>query len=117
MFFGVAAAKADLGKPVFVVSIAGYSEQLSNIDFFAALGGQPNASQQLEGMLQMFTRGQGLKGLDKSKPWGIAAMTDGSSQQLLAFLPVTSAKELTDTLAMFTGPAQDEGDGILKLSP
>lgn len=115
--FGIAAAKAELGKPMAVVSIASYQEQMANIDFLGQIGGQQNASKALDGMLMMMTQGQGLKGLDKSKPWGFAVLAEGEAHRMLVFVPVSSVKDLTDTLALFVGPAQDEGNGILKISP
>ncbi len=117
VFFGIAAAKAELGKPMAVVSLASYDEQMANIDFLGQLGGQQNASRALDGMITMMTQGQGLKGLDKSKPWGFTVLTEGEGHRMLVFVPVSSVKDLTDTLALFVGPAQDEGNGILKISP
>ncbi|MCC7084618.1 MAG: hypothetical protein IT427_06390 [Pirellulales bacterium] len=117
VLFGIAAANADFSKPMLVVSLASYDEQKTNIDFVGELAGQPNVSTQLEGFLNLMTQGRGLKGLDKSKPWGLVLAAEEDTPQVMAFLPVSSAKDLADSLAGFVGPAQDEGNGILKINP
>ena len=43
----------------------------------ASLAGNPDLDKNLEGMIKLFTQGQGLKGLDRNRPWGITLTTDG----------------------------------------
>jgi hypothetical protein len=111
-----ASAHAQTSKPMLVISLPSYEKLMADVDFFGELRGQPGGSQQLEAMVQVFTQGQGLKGLDKSKPWGVAVLTSGSDVEPVAFLPVTNVKDLLDALAGVIGPAQDEG-GAWKINP
>lgn len=109
-------AHAEDTKPVLVVSFPSYEKLMADIDFLGQLTGQPNRSQQIEALVQVFTQGQGLKGLDKTKPWGAALLSHGSELTPVAFLPVTNAKDLVDALASVLGPAEDVG-GVLKVTP
>ncbi|HTQ37459.1 MAG TPA: hypothetical protein VMJ32_00425 [Pirellulales bacterium] len=115
---GAAFAQAQTAKPVMVVSLPSVDELLANVDFLGQLGGQPNASMMINGLIQAYTQGQGLKGLDKSKPLGfVVGIADDGSFAPAVLIPVTSAKDLAGTLAMMhlTAPAQDEG-GVMKLT-
>ncbi len=109
-------AHAQTAKPVVVVSFPSYEKLMADVDFLGQLAGQPNRSQQLEAMIQVFTQGQGLKGLDKTKPWGGALMATDADFSPVAFVPVTSAKDLVDALASVLGPAEEEGDAM-KVTP
>lgn len=104
-------------KPVVVVTISGYDQLKSDIDFLGKLGGTAEASKQLEGLLVFMTQGQGLVGLDKTKPIGAALLTDESGLQFpaLGFVPVTNLKKLLDALSGLIGEADDEGEGVYKI--
>ncbi|HEY4313022.1 MAG TPA: hypothetical protein VGN12_26455 [Pirellulales bacterium] len=108
-----AAAQGDM-KPILVVSIAGYQRVLDDLAFVGKLSDSPDLAKNLEGMITFFTQGQGLAGLDKTKPWGLAASTDGLSFQLLGFIPVTDLKKLLDALSGFLGDP-DQEDGVYKI--
>ncbi len=108
-----ASAQGDM-KPILVVSLAGYQRILDDLAFVGKLSDSPDLAKNLEGMITFFTQGQGLAGLDKTKPWGLAASTDGLSFQLLGFIPVTDLKKLLDALSGFLGDA-DQENGVYKL--
>ncbi len=104
----------DQMKPIIVVSISSYQRIIDDLGFVGKLADSPDLAKNLEGMITFFTQGQGLAGLDKSKPWGLAASTDGLSFQILGFIPVTDLKKLLDALSGFLGDA-DKEDGVYKL--
>jgi hypothetical protein len=108
-----ASAQGDM-KPILVVSLAGYQRIMDDLAFVGKLSDSPDLAKNLEGMITFFTQGQGLAGLDKTKPWGLAASTDGLSFQLLGFIPVTDLKKLLDALSGFLGDA-DQENGVYKL--
>jgi hypothetical protein len=105
-------------KPVVVVSLAGYDELMSDVDFIGQITGIPQLSAQMaeEGLKQV-TQGQGLKGLDKKKPWGGVLLFDGTTPKFLVFAPVSDVKGLVEA---FAGPpfgfsATDAGNGVVEL--
>lgn len=108
------AAADDQMKPIIVVSIASYQKILDDIGYVGKLSDNPDIAKNLEGMITLFTQGQGLAGLDKTKPWGLAASTDGLSFQILGFIPVTDLKKLLDALGGLLGDPEKE-DGVYKL--
>ena len=103
-------------KPVAVLSIASYDRIMADVALFGNLAGNPDLDKNLEGMLQLFTQGQGLVGLDKKRPWCISLATDGVSFQPLAYLPVDDVEKLLDALAGLIGEADDAGDGLYELN-
>jgi hypothetical protein len=108
---------ADAGnKPVAVLSIAGYDRLMSDIDFIGGLADNPDLGKNLEGMIKLFTQGQGLAGLDRKRPLGLTVTTDGLSFQPLIFLPVTELKPLLEAVSALIGEAQDAGDGVFELT-
>ncbi len=60
--------------------------------------------------MKLFTQGQGVKGLDTKRPWGVVLNTDGVQFQPVAFLPVVSLKQLLTSLAPVIGEAKANGD-------
>jgi hypothetical protein len=106
----------DVGnKPVAVLSISSFGRIMSDIGFIGDLAGNPDLDKNLEDMVKLFTQGQGLKGLDRNRPWGITLTTDGLSLQPLIFLPVENLKELLDALSGLIGDAQ-EANGVFELN-
>jgi len=99
-------------KTVAVLSLASYDELLKNIDFIGELAGQPGSAQQAEMMINLFTQGQGLAGLDKSKPSGVVVQTDGMSVEALAFIPVSDARPLLDVLTAFDITSEEGENGV-----
>src|SRR5262249_20766129 len=118
LLVGASIARAQVSKPVVVVAIPGYDELMANVDFLSGLGGQPGASQMAQGTINFMTQGQGLKGLDKTKPFGLVVTLENGVPTPTVLVPVTSAKDLLNLLTMIgqgkVGPVQDEG-GVLKV--
>ena len=92
-------------KPVAVLSIASYDRLMTDIAFIGNLTGNPDLDKNLEGMIQLFTQGQGLAGLDRKRPLGVTLTTDGLQFQPLVVLPVTNLKQLLEALAGLVGEA------------
>lgn len=103
-------------KPVAVLTIASYEKLMTDIGFMGNLAGSPDLDKNLEGMIQLFTQGQGFAGLDKKRPIGIALTTDGTQFQPLIVLPVENLKTLLEALAGLVGDAQDAGNGLFELN-
>lgn len=103
-------------KPVAVLTIASYERLMTDIAFIGNLAGSPDLDKNLEGMIQLFTQGQGFAGLDKKRPIGIALTTDGTQFQPLIVLPVENLKTLLEALAGLVGDAQDAGNGMFELN-
>jgi len=118
LLVGAAVAPAQVSKPIVVVTIPGYDELMADADFLSGLGGRPGASQMADGMLKMMTQGQGLKGLDKTKPLGLVVTLENGVPTPTVVVPVTSAKDLLNLLTMVgqgqVGPVTEEG-GVMKV--
>ncbi len=116
---GQAQVSAQEMKPVVVVSLGGYDALMSDVDFLGEITGVPMLSaKMLEDGVNQFTQGQGLKGLDKKKPWGGAVLSDGGfAFKFLVFVPVSDVKSLVE---VFAGPpfgfsAKDVGNGVFEV--
>jgi hypothetical protein len=102
-------------KPVIVVSVSPYNELLKDIEYIGQLRNQPELAKTLEGLLGFFTQGQGLNGLDKTRPWGAAVLTDGATFPKAVFLPVTDIDKLLQALLAFVSEPKDAGNGVLEV--
>ena len=113
-----ASAQDAANKPVVVVSFSGYDAIKADIGFIGKLGGNPDMAKGLEGMLTMATQGAGVKGLDKTRPWGMVVETDASGQSFPAciFVPVEKMTDLGPTLESVGFTINEEGDGVYELS-
>ena len=103
-------------KPLAVVTLSGYDEILKDVNFVGSLAGQPQAAQQLEMMLQMFTQNKGLAGLGKNRPLGLFVVSDGTDFQGAICVPVTDTDALLEVLGPFGVIAEDQGNGTKILS-
>lgn len=94
-------------KPVSIVSCAGYSELMTDIDIIGKLGGKPELAKGLEGLIAMMTQGQGLSGLDQKQPFGIVSLSDGSPNFIsYGFVPVNNLDQL---MGLVKNPMTGEG--------
>jgi len=108
-------AAESASKPVAVLSIASYERLMVDLKFLGNLMGTPDLDQNLEGMIQLFTQGQGFAGLDKKRPLGLTLTTDGLQFQPILVLPVSNLKQLLEALEGIVGQAQDAGNGVFEL--
>lgn len=102
----------DTTKPLIVLTFSGYDELIKDLEYLGQLSNKPDLAKTLEGVLGFFTQGQGLAGLDKTRPWGAIVATDGTSFPKAVFLPVSDVEKLMASLVAFIGVPQDAGDGI-----
>mgnify|MGYP000938061406 CR=1 FL=1 len=70
----------------------------------------PDLAQSVEGLVAFVTQFQGLAGLDKAKPIGVAVNTDGAQFQVIGFVPVTDLGKLLSALQGAVGEATPEID-------
>jgi len=105
-------------KPLVTISFSGYEEVLADIEFVGRLGGNPALGSTLEEMLKGVTGGEGLVGLDASRPWGAVVQTGGAMGfSVLGFVPVTDLDELMGVLKNpETGePIAQKENGVYKI--
>lgn len=108
------AVAQDVGKPLAVVTYAGYDRTMKTVEFLGQLAGKPDLASGVEQMLKMMTGGQGLQGLDPQQPWGVVVRSEGLGVNGYAFVPVTDLKQLLTVLTPFVGPATESG-GLFKI--
>lgn len=103
-------------KPLVTVSFSGYDELKADIEFLGKLGNNPLMAQQLEGTLKLFTGGQGLAGVDTTKPWGAVVQTDGRGEfPIYGFIPVTDLKQSMTLVAKLQLAKPQESGGVYEI--
>jgi hypothetical protein len=103
-------------KTVAVVAIAPYEQLISDVNFLGTLAGNPQLGQMLEGGLALFTQGKGPEALDKKKPWGVIAQTDGVDLQPVYCLPVKNTDDLVAIAVGFGAQLSEREDDIKVLA-
>jgi hypothetical protein len=115
-----APATAPAAGPVAVVAITSYDKLMADVDWLGTLMQAPGASQMVDGYLTQMTGGQGLAGLDKSKPIGLVVnLAPGPMPMpiVAAYVPVTDQAQLLGMLQTVLGVTnQDMGNGILQVN-
>ncbi len=101
--------KAPQPQPVVVVRFPSYEGLLDDIDYLGRLAGNPEASQQVEAMLALFTGGKGLQGLDQKRPCGAAMWFQGGEAVMVAFVPCTDSEKLLALLEQFADEVRPLG--------
>jgi hypothetical protein len=111
MLTGAARLSAQ-DKPIAILSVASYDTLQADLKFIGQLADAPDLDKSLDGIIALVTRGQGLKGLDKSKPLGLAVFMDGQTPKGFAFLPIADLKGF---LALFPQVNVQDSDGTLEI--
>ncbi|GAG16776.1 unnamed protein product, partial [marine sediment metagenome] len=102
-------------KTLLTVAFSGYDELKADLNFIGRLAGNPNLADGVEAVLTIATQGQGLAGLDKSKPWGAVVQTDGTKFPAYGFVPVTDLKALLRVAAKLQLESNDLGEGVFEI--
>jgi hypothetical protein len=111
----VAAARTPAqedNKPLLVLSLPSVEALIKDIGYLGGVAGHEGIEMMVEDAIK--TNVGGLKGLDRSKPIGLAVTTDGAGFQALAFLPASDAESLLALLPPELTP-EDAGDGLKKI--
>jgi len=108
-------APAGDWKPVLTVAFAGYDEVMADIAFLGKLADNPSLADGVSAMVQMFTQGQGLAGIDGRGPWGMVLRTNGQEFVTLAFVPVTDMEKVLGLLATQGITAEKNEQGVYQI--
>lgn len=102
-------------KPLAVMGLAGYDRIRSDIAYVGQISDNPGLDVNLEAVLKLFTRGQGLAGIDKFRPWGVVLFAEESGRPSgFGFIPVSDAAKLFEVLSPLVGEGEDVGEGVKK---
>jgi hypothetical protein len=112
----LAARAQQNSNQIALITLSSYDEIKTDIGFLGRLSGQPALADTTEMMLGFLTGGQGLAGLDKSKPIGVAVYADGGEISVKALIPTTDMDALLGLLGNWGIVAEDGEDGVKELS-
>ena len=99
-------AAAAAPKPALTIAFAGYGQFIDSLKTLDQLSGHTKLAAKAEANIELQTRGKGLAGLDKSRPWGVLISLGENDQPVVqGFLPVTDLKQLLSSIPMLGGDA------------
>jgi len=111
--------------PHLVVSVAGYNQLMSTLQYVGNLVENPQLAGGIEGVIIFATQGRGLQGLDRDRRWGVAVQLDpeklaegaegAEAGSVMVVLPVTNLKMFLDSVTAFVGMPEDQGGGVFKI--
>ncbi|MEM8864714.1 MAG: hypothetical protein AAGF31_04125, partial [Planctomycetota bacterium] len=113
---GKLGAADDGPKTLAVVALSGWQPLMDDINYLGGLAGKPQQAQGIEGMINLFTQGKGLQGLDRSKPWGVVVQFDGGQPVPVICLPIDDLDGMLQIAQAFGVVADDAGGGVKELS-
>jgi hypothetical protein len=112
----VAARTAAAQEPVMVVSAKSVDTLLGDVKYILTAGGSPQLGDLVDGMIDQFTQGKGLQGIDRSKPVGaFATLSPAGTPDLVVFIPVNDPKSFRDLLALYLPNQQDLEEGMFAI--
>lgn len=106
------ASASPAAEPAVVVSVKGFDELLADVQYLGDVVNQPQFGGLAQALIAQVTGGQGLKGLDGTKPLGayVTLSPQGQPQDIVVFVPVADQKEFTATLAMLSPNSEKVGE-------
>jgi hypothetical protein len=109
-------AAAAETKPALTMAFAGYDQLIGSLKALDKLSGHSKLAAKAEAAIDMHTNGQGLAGLDKSRPWSITVGVNDASQPVVhGYIPVTDLKKLLATIPMPGGPPAANANGVYEI--
>ncbi len=105
---GSSQLKAEDLKPVVLISLPSYNDLSADLAFIGQVADVPDLPKQLDAAFGQLNGGQGIKGLDKSKPIGAAVMLDSGLPKVVIFMGTTDLKGLLGSLPL---QANSNADG------
>jgi hypothetical protein len=102
-------------KNVAVLAGASWDRLTADATYLGSLAGQPQAGQQLEGIISFFTQGKGPNAIDRKQPWGVIVQTDGDNFLPVGCLPVTKPEDLFDVARGYGAEVKDGEGGVKEL--
>lgn len=82
-----------------VLSVKNYAAIRDSLGYLADVGGQPQLTQMLDGVISAFTGGHGLLGIDRKKPLGVALLSHGGQTAWpLVFIPISDQEKALQLL-------------------
>ncbi len=100
-------------KMVGAVSLSGVDNLVADMELMGDMVGRPELGKMAEGMLALATHGRGLRGIDRARPWGMLAGTDGEHVGGCVFVPVTDLKVIMDSVQRIAKDKVKEHEGGL----
>jgi hypothetical protein len=106
------ASVAPAAEPAVVISVKSFDELLADVAYLGEVVNQPQFGGLAQALIGQMTGGQGLKGLDGSKPIGayVTLSPEGQPKDIVVFVPVSDQKEFAATLAMLSPNAEKVGE-------
>jgi hypothetical protein len=105
----------DANHPVAVITFSGWQELIDDLNFVGDVSDSPGLGSSIEGLLALTTGGQGLVGLRRDQPWGVAVSVVNNEPDILAFVPLKDLDRFLAALAGVIGPAPKDADGVYEL--
>jgi hypothetical protein len=110
-------AAAAESKPALTIAVASYDQIIGDLKALDQLSGHSKLAAKAEALIELQTNGQGLAGLDKSRPWSVmVSLGDGDQPIVHGYLPVLDLKKLLSALPLPGGAPAANDKGIYEIS-
>jgi hypothetical protein len=108
----LAASASPAVEPAVIISVKGFDELLADVGYLGEVVNQPQFGGLAQALIAQMTGGQGLKGLDGSKPIGayVTLSPEGQPKDIVVFVPVSDQEEFAATLATLSPNFEKVGD-------
>lgn len=103
--------------PAIVVSLKSIEELLADATYIGETVNQPDAGEAAQALIDQFTQGKGLAGVDQTQPLGAFVVITEQGQPLppVVFIPVSDQKAFLGLLGQFFPEVDVTDDGLVTL--
>ncbi len=102
-------------KPLAVVGVVDCDELLGDLEHLAQIVGQPQLYTGPKALVNLFTQGKGVAGLDRERPSGAVIRLDGEKPSGFVFLPITDLDQLHDVFKPYLGEVTELDGGVQRI--
>ncbi len=113
---GLLGTKAEAAgpKPIVVLSLTAQQDLQGDTGGIGELAKVSDLPTWLASMLKLFAEGQGARGLDATRPWGVVIQL-GGGLSAYGFVPVTDPEGLRSDLGSYIKETEQVGDRIYRV--
>jgi hypothetical protein len=111
----MAARPSAAQEPAIVVSARSVDGAMDDLKYILTAGDNAELGDLVDGMVDQFTQGKGLAGVDRTKPLGAYISVSSGNPDMVLFVPVSDQRKFRDLLKTMLPRQKEQQGGVFSM--